>query len=321
MSEDLLRIAGLSIRLGEHGPVLVRGLDLRIGPGEILGLAGESGSGKTLTALAVLGLLPSALRVAAGSSMVWRGRELIGLRERELRRLRGPEIALIPQHPMSALNPVVSVGRQLGHLLRTYRGRQGAEARAEAGALLAALDVPEPESLLDRYPHELSGGTCQRVLVAMAMACRPRLIIADEISSALDVTTQATLLERLSQLCRDSGTALLLITHDLGIVAGHCERLAVMYAGRIVEQAPVDVLYARPRHPYTAALLAAVPRLDRPVDQALAAIAGQVPDPAAMPPGCAFAPRCLHAKALCQQQDPGQTSETDRQYRCHAPLS
>ena len=321
MPEPLLRVSGLTVRLrAAAATLLLRGVEFEVSAGETLGLAGESGSGKTLTGLSMLGLLPPALRLGDDSSIRWRGRELAGSRERDWRGLRGREIALIPQHPMTALNPVSTVGRQLAHLLKSRRGLDRHSARAEATGLLRRLSIAAPEGLLSRYPHELSGGTCQRVLIAMALACRPRLIIADEITSALDVTTQATILEQLSLLCRETGTALLLITHDLGLAARSCDRVAVMYCGRIVEQAPVERLYARPRHPYTAALLAAVPVLNRDVDQPLAAIEGQVPDPAALPPGCAFAPRCARAMAHCQAHDPELTIEADRGYRCFAPL-
>lgn len=321
MPEALVQIAGLTVLTRGAGATrLIRGVSLEMAAGEVLGLAGESGSGKTLTGLSLLGLLPPGLRLADDSSIRWRGRDLVGLAERRWRSLRGREIALIPQHPMTALNPVASVGRQLAHLLKTHRGLDRRAARSDAIDLLARLAIAEPERLLHRYPHELSGGTCQRVLIAMAMACRPRLIIADEITSALDVTTQATILEQLTGLCRETGTALLLITHDLGLAARACDRVAVMYGGRIVEQAPVDVLFAQPRHPYTAALLAAMPLLDQDADRPLGAIAGQVPDPAALPPGCAFAPRCSRALAQCQTQDPEPSLEGGRSYRCLAPL-
>ena len=321
MPETLLRVTGLSVRLRAAATTaLLRGVDFEISAGEILGLAGESGSGKTLTGLSMLGLLPSALQLGEGSSIVWQGRELATCREREWRGLRGRKIALIPQHPMTALNPVSTVGRQLTHLLKSRRGLDRHSARAESIGLLQRLAIAEPEQLLGRYPHELSGGTCQRVLIAMALACRPRLIIADEITSALDVTTQATILEQLTLLCRETGTALLLITHDLGLVARSCDRVAVMYCGRIVELAPVEDLYARPRHPYTAALLAAVPVLDRDVDRPLGTIKGQVPYPAAPPPGCAFAPRCAQVVARCRKHDPELTIEADRVYRCFVPL-
>lgn len=320
MPEPLLAIRGLTISPRvEPAAALVRGLALDLAPGELLGLAGESGSGKTLTGLALLGLLPTGLGATAGS-IRWRGRELIGNSEREWRAMRGREIALIPQHPMTALNPVASVGRQIEVVVRLHRGLDRRSARAEALVLLERLAVAEPARTLGRYPHELSGGTIQRVLIAMAMACRPRLIIADEMTSALDVTTQATILDQLTTLCRARGTALLLITHDLGLVARSCDRAAVMYCGQVVEAAPVEPLYARPRHPYSAALLAAVPALDGTPGEPLNAIAGQVPDPGQRPPGCAFAPRCPRAVDHCGRDDPPATVETDRQYRCFLPL-
>lgn len=321
MPETLLRVSGLTVRRrAAAATLLLRGVDFEMSAGEILGLAGESGSGKTLTGLSMLGLLPPALQLGDRSSILWQGRELSACREHEWRGVRGREIALIPQHAMTALNPVLPVGRQLGHVLRNRRGLSRPSARSAAIGLLERLALADPERLLGRYPHELSGGGCQRVLIAMALACRPRLIIADEITSALDVTTQATILEQLTLLCRETGTALLLITHDLGLVARSCDRAAVMYCGRIVEQAAVEALYARPRHPYTAALLAAVPVLNRDVDRPLAAIEGQVPDPAVLPPGCAFAPRCVQAVERCRTHDPELTIEAERGYRCFAPL-
>lgn len=319
MPERLLRVDRLTVET-RSGIPLIRGLALDIDAGEVIALAGESGAGKTLTGLALMGLLPPALALDPGSSVRWQGRELIGLGERDLRRLRGRELALVPQNPMTALNPVRRVGSQMIHVLKTHRGLDRAPARAVATEALGRLAVPRPERVLDLYPHQLSGGMSQRVLIAMAMACRPKLLIADEVTSALDVTTQAALLDALTGLCRESGTALLLITHDLGIVARSCDRVAVMYCGQIVEQGPVTKVFARPLHPYTAGLMAAVPDLERDPDRPLSAISGQVPEPEDRPAGCAFAPRCPRAQVRCAAQEPQPVEADSRRFRCFHPL-
>ncbi len=294
MSEPLIALRGLTVDFG--GAPALRGIDLAVAPGEALGLVGESGCGKSVTWLAALGLLPGRARIAG--SVRLGGEELLGAPPALLDRVRGGRVAMIFQDPASSLNPVHRIGRQVAEALGLHRGLRGSAARAEARRLLDQVGIPDAGRRLDAYPHELSGGQSQRVMIAMALAGRPELLVADEPTTALDVTIQAQILDLLGALRRETGMALVLISHDLGVVSETCERVAVMYAGRIVEEAPVDRLFARPTHPYTQGLLGALPPLDGP-RRPLAAIPGSVPEPNAMPPGCAFAPRCPHAAAAC----------------------
>jgi oligopeptide/dipeptide ABC transporter ATP-binding protein len=283
---------------------VVRGASLEVGRGEIVGLVGESGSGKSLTALAVLGLVPSPGRIRAGS-IRFDGLELVGLRERELRPLRGGRVGLVFQEPSAALNPVLTIGTQIVEAIRAHRGLSRREARERARELLALLAVPDPGRRLEEYPHQLSGGQRQRALVAIALAAGPELLIADEPTTALDVTVQAQVLELLVRLRRELGLAILLITHDLAVVAETCDRAIVMYAGRPVEAAPVEALFASPAHPYTRGLLASLPRLGEPAPRGhLPSVPGQVPTPADLPPGCPFHPRCAERLATCASEDP-----------------
>ncbi|MFW5816398.1 MAG: ABC transporter ATP-binding protein [Wenzhouxiangella sp.] len=322
MAEQLLSVRGLVVeaRRPARTVELIRGLDLALEAGEILGLAGESGAGKSLLARVLMGLLPPGLGVGGDSRIRWRGRALNGLSERAWRRLRGVQFALVPQNPMTALNPTRSIGSQMRYLLKLHRGISGAAASQACTQALARLAIADADRVLDRYPHQLSGGISQRVLIAMAMLCRPRLLIADEVTSALDVTSQAAIVDQLTGLCRESGTALLMITHDLGLVARSCERVAVMYCGQIVEQGPVEALFARPRHPYTAGLLASVPGREGPGQTRLKPLAGQVPDSDWQPPGCAFAPRCVKATARCRESKPEPVAEGRRDFRCFHPV-
>jgi peptide/nickel transport system ATP-binding protein len=294
MPEPLIALRGLAVEFG--GAPALRGIDLDLAPGEALGLVGESGCGKSVTWLAALGLLPGRARVSG--SVRLGGEELLGAPPAVLDRVRGGRVAMIFQDPASSLNPVHRIGRQVAEALGLHRGLRGAAARAEARRLLDQVGIPDAGRRLEAYPHELSGGQNQRVMIAMALAGRPELLVADEPTTALDVTIQAQILELLGALRRETGMALVLISHDLGVVAETCERVAVMYAGRIVEEAPVGRLFDRPSHPYTQGLLGALPPLDGP-RRPLAAIPGSVPEPGAMPPGCAFAPRCPHAVAAC----------------------
>ncbi len=291
---SLVSIRGLSVAF--DGQPALRGIDLHIAPGEALGLVGESGCGKSVTWLAALGLLPSRARI--GGSVTLGGQELLGAPAAVLDRVRGGRIAMIFQDPASSLNPVHRVGRQVAEALALHRGMAGGAARAEAKRLLDQVGIPDAARRLDAYPHELSGGQNQRVMIAIALAGRPELLVADEPTTALDVTIQAQILELMQQLRRETGMALVLISHDLGVVAEACDRVAVMYAGRIVEQAPIARLFAAPAHPYTRGLLGALPPIEGP-RRRLAAIPGGVPEPWAMPPGCAFAPRCPSRSALC----------------------
>jgi peptide/nickel transport system ATP-binding protein len=265
-------------------------------------MVGESGCGKSVTWLAALGLLPGKAQVTG--SVTLEGEELLAAPAARLDRVRGGRVAIIFQDPMSSLNPVHRVGRQVMEALRLHRGLEGASARAAARRLFEQVGIPDPARRLDAYPHEMSGGQNQRVMIAMALAGQPELLVADEPTTALDVTIQAQILELLAQIRRETGMALVLISHDLGVVAETVERVCVMYAGRIVEEAPVAQLFAAPAHPYTRGLLGALPPISgerRP----LTAIPGGVPDPRAMPPGCAFAPRCPQHGGECDAALPG----------------
>ena len=285
----------------------VDGVSVSIAAGETLALVGESGCGKSVTALSVLRLLPEPPARLAGGAIRFRGQDIANLPPAALRRLRGRDIAMVFQEPMTALNPVIPIGAQLTEAIRTHEPVGRAAARARALALLETVRIPDAARRLDEYPHRLSGGMRQRAMIAMALACRPALLIADEPTTALDVTIQAQILDLLRTLQGELGMALLLITHNLGVVAGMADRVAVMYAGRIVEQGPARAVLTAPRHPYTAGLLAATPRLPHDgsgEDGALREIPGLVPSLFAMPPGCAFAPRCAHAVAACTQARP-----------------
>ncbi len=282
----------------------VDGVSFQLRAGETLGLVGESGSGKSVTALSLLGLVPRpAGRIVPGSSVRLRGEELVGAGEERLRAVRGGEIAMVFQEPMTSLNPVLTIGRQVEEGIRAHRGLSAGEARKEAIRMLARVGIPEPEDRIRAYPHQLSGGMRQRVMIAMALACRPSILVADEPTTALDVTVQAQILELLLDLQGELGMAILLITHDLGVVAEGPDRVAVMYAGRIVETATVGELFEAPAHPYTEGLLAAVPDPERRVGR-LTAIPGSVPDPSRWPEGCRFHPRCPHAWDRCRAAEP-----------------
>jgi len=280
----------------------VDGVSFTIDEGETFGLVGESGCGKSVTALSLLRLLDGSGRIVGGD-IVFAGRTLLALSEEEMRSLRGDQIAMVFQEPMTSLNPVFTVGYQIGEVLEVHRGMSRKQARAEAIELLRLVEIPEPERRVDAYPHQLSGGMRQRVMIAMALACRPRLLIADEPTTALDVTIQAQILELLAHLQQQFGMAVLFVTHDLGIVAERARRVAVMYAGRIVEEAETATLFRNPLHPYTRGLLRSIPRLGMRVRR-LAAIPGSVPDPLALPSGCRFRDRCTYAVARCGEIDP-----------------
>ena len=308
-SGSLLRVERLRVvfRMRGGDVTVLDDLDLEVRAGETLCLVGESGSGKTMTALALLGLVPPPNGAVAGGSIRFMGEEMVGASEARLRELRGKEIAMIFQEPMTALNPVFTVGDQIAETLRFHEGLGRRAALARAGEMLRAVGIPSPERRLRDYPHQLSGGMRQRAMIAMALACRPKLLIADEPTTALDVTVQAQILDLLRDLQRDLGTAILLITHDMGVVAEMADRVAVLYAGRKVEQGRADAVLSRPAHPYTQALIACLPALAPDADGAprpLAEIPGIVPSLAELPPGCAFAPRCRFAMARCAAEVP-----------------
>jgi len=295
--------------------VAVDDVSFEIRKGETLGLVGESGSGKSVTAFSVLQLLPPPGRVAAGR-VVFQGRDLLSLREDDVRQVRGAGIGLIFQEPMAALNPVMRVGQQIAEAMVVHGLASKREARARAIDLLRAVRISDPERRVDDYPHQLSGGMRQRVMIAVALACRPPLVIADEPTTALDVTVQAQILELLRQMKNEFDLSLLLITHDLGVIAETADRVAVMYAGRIVEEAPVREVFHRPGHPYTQGLLASIP--GEAAGSRLRAIDGVVPNLAALPPGCAFAPRCPYKMEICtREMAPFFDVGPDHRARCH----
>ena len=323
----VLRVQGLSTSFDTREGVVpaVAELSYDLRRGETLAVVGESGCGKSVGALSLLRLIPQPPgRITAGAAW-YGGRGLMTLPEPALRDIRGREIAMIFQEPMTALNPVLTVGRQVGEPLRRHLGLSRGEVWARSVEMLRRVRIPEPERRMGEYPHQLSGGMRQRVMIAMALVCRPQVLIADEPTTALDVTIQAQILGLMRDLQSELGAATLLITHDLGVVAEMAQRVVVMYAGRKVEEAPVGTLFTRPRHPYTLGLLASMPRLNRApgqVRQRLAEISGTVPPLHDLPPGCAFAPRCAYAAERCRreapplaEQGPGQLAacwETDR---------
>lgn len=296
----VLTVENLSVRLGDNR--VLDGVDLAIDAGERVALVGESGCGKSTTALSVLGLLPAGSRMAADSLFVG-GEALLGLDEKGRRRLRGRAVALVPQDAGAALNPVIPVGAQVAAVLRRVGGLDRRAARRRVAGLFEEVGLDASGAVASARPHELSGGQCQRVMIAMALGCEPRLIIADEPAAALDVITQARVMERLARMSRERGTALLLISHDLGMAGTWCDRGLVMYCGRVVEAAPMWSLLNRPAHPYTAGLVAALPRLDTRSTR-LPTIPGNVPPPGALPPGCHFEPRCPRATARCREGRP-----------------
>ena len=280
----------------------VEDVSFDVDAGEILAIVGESGSGKSVTSLSVMGLLAEPGHVAGGS-MEFEGKDLVHLSEREYRALRGNDMAMIFQEPMTSLNPVYRVGKQIVEAIRTHENVSKKEARERAIDMLRKVGIPSPEKRIDDYPHQMSGGMRQRVMIAMALSCNPKLLIADEPTTALDVTIQAQILDLMKKLQKEDGSSILLITHDLGVVAEMCTRVIVMYAGKIVEMAPVEKLFATPSHPYTQGLIASVPKLGSGV-KVLPSIPGSVPDLASMPTGCRFAPRCKYATDKCREQEP-----------------
>jgi len=298
----------------------VDAVDLTVPQGATLGLVGESGCGKSVTSLAVMGLLPKAAAEVSGT-VRFAGLDLLALPDRKMRDLRGDRLAMIFQEPMTSLNPSYTIGEQIIEAIVRHRGLSRGEARALAIELLRRVKIPSPERRIDDYPHKLSGGMRQRAMIAIALSCRPELLIADEPTTALDVTIQAQILDLLRELKASTLSAIILITHDLGVVAEICDEVAVMYAGEIVERAPVDAVFERPGHPYTVGLLGAMPRLDRRSAR-LAVVDGRVPDMTALPTGCRFAPRCPFADEACVRAPPPLTAIGDGHWtRCvKAPI-
>jgi oligopeptide/dipeptide ABC transporter ATP-binding protein len=305
----MLAIDDLHIAVG--GKPLIEGVSLAIAAGEMLGLVGESGCGKSVTALSIMRLIPEPPMRVTGGAIRLGGEDLLAFSERQLEDVRGNAIGMIFQEPMTSLNPVFSIGDQIEEAVLLHRNVGRAAARQRAVELLTRVGIPAPEAALSRYPHELSGGQRQRVMIAIALACEPRLLIADEPTTALDVTVQAQILDLIDDLRRETGMAVLLITHDLGVVSQYCDRVAVMYGGRVVEEAPAAELFAHPRHRYTEALLRTIPAANPP-GTVLPAIGGTVPPPGQRPPGCAYHPRCHAMIDICQDQVPVLEGDTHR---------
>lgn len=322
--EPMLEIDNLSVTFKRRNAETraVDGVSYSVAPGEIVGVVGESGSGKSVTVLALMGLLPNRGVQLAGQ-VRYQGRDLLAMPDRELAKLRGSEIAMVFQDPISSLNPVVPVGVQVAEVLLTHTLTTPKAAREESVELLRRCGIPDPGRRIKEYPHQLSGGMRQRALIAMALACKPKLLICDEPTTALDVTIQAQVLELLKELVVDSGTAMIMITHDLGVVAGLCDQVNVMYSGRIVESAPREELFANPRHRYTHGLLASIPRLDAPRGEPLHPIPGTPRDTISWAKACAFAPRCRHASDDCVRPDialePLSDGPADHPVRCVHP--
>jgi len=317
MPTPLLQVRNLTTRFNtERGQVTaVDQVSFHIDPGETLAIVGESGSGKSVTALSVMRLIPTPPgRIETGEAM-FEGEDLFKLDDAGIRAVRGNKIAMIFQEPMSSLNPALTVGLQVAEPVNLHRGLPWGKAMELAKELLGRVRIPDAASRLASYPHQYSGGMRQRVMIAMALACQPRLIIADEPTTALDVTVQAQILDLLKELTRETGSSLLLITHDLGVVARYADRVAVMYGGRIVETAPARELYKNPRHPYTLGLMASVPRLDGAAGRPLVPIDGQPPDLAQLPPGCAFSPRCRSVSDVCQTNRPPLVAVSDMHFK------
>jgi peptide/nickel transport system ATP-binding protein len=308
MAERLLEIKGLKTHFHTEEGVIraVDGIDLRVDRGETLGVVGESGCGKSVTALSIMKLIPMPPgRIAAGQ-ILWEGRDLVTLPPSQMRKVRGKEISMVFQEPMTSLNPVFTIGEQIAEAIRLHEGLGRRDAMAKTVEMLKIVHIPNADRRVKEYPHQLSGGMRQRVMIAMALSCNPKLLIADEPTTALDVTIQAQILDLLNELKAKLGMAVLLITHDMGVIAETTQRVMVMYAGKVVEEAPVKELFKEPLHPYTQGLLRSIPRIDRAAitRERLQAIPGVVPSMLDLPPGCRFAPRCPFAKAVCIEKEP-----------------
>ena len=317
---SLLEIDKLNVTFeGDDGPVhAVNDLSLAIDRGETLGIVGESGSGKSQTAFSIMGLLAPNGRT--GGSIRFDGQEILGAKPKVLNKIRAERIAMIFQDPMTSLNPYMRISDQMTEVLTLHQGLSKRDALAESVRMLDAVKIPAAKERIRLFPHEFSGGMRQRVMIAMSLLCKPDLLIADEPTTALDVTVQAQIMDLLGDLQKDFGMATILITHDLGVVAGFCERVLVMYGGRVMEQGPTEPLFAEPTHPYTRGLLAAVPRVDDE-DATMKAIPGNPPNMAAPPEGCPFRPRCNYAGDDCRVMPPLAPFDTDRARACHRPIA
>jgi peptide/nickel transport system ATP-binding protein len=304
-TQNLLDVSDLRVYFHTDGGTskAVDGVSFSINQGETLGLVGESGCGKSVTAYSILQLVPAPPARYAGGEIRFRGKNLLALKDNEMRRVRGNMISMIFQEPMSSLNPIMRIGRQITEAILAHQKKSKREAREMAIEMLRRVGIPSPETRFDEYPHQMSGGMKQRAMIAMALVCRPQLLIADEPTTALDVTIQAQILDLLNELQRELGMSVLLITHDLGVVAATCDRVVVMYAGRVVEYAPVAGLFDKPKHPYTHGLFRSLPTLTEKKEK-LAVIPGAVPSPLDFPSGCRFRTRCSMAQEVCKQEPP-----------------
>lgn len=318
----LLEVKNLHTEFRTRSAVVraVDDVNFTVAEGETVALVGESGSGKSVTALSIMGLIKGgSARITAGTVLL-QGEDLLQMSPKRVRRLRGPDIAMIFQDPMTALNPGLTIGRQLTESYRVHTGASRERAKQRAIELLGMVGISEPENRLKAYPHQLSGGMRQRVMIAIALSCDPKLIVADEITTALDVTIQAQILELLKKLARETRTAVILITHDLGIVAGMADRVNVMYGGQVLESAPTDDLFEQPKMPYTWGLLSSIPRLDQPKPDKLVTIKGSPPDMSIPTPGCRYAARCPFAREVCTQRPPellaDEGTTADHRFRC-----
>jgi oligopeptide/dipeptide ABC transporter ATP-binding protein len=318
MSDVVLQIRGLKTQFDTRGGILtaVDHIDLVLRRGETLGLVGESGCGKSVTALSILQLLPKPAGRIAEGEILFEGRDLVKMTTSRIRKIRGNEISMIFQEPMTSLNPVYTVGFQIEEVVRKHRGMRKKEAKAEAVNMFGLVGIPEPESRLEDYPHQMSGGMRQRVMIAMALSCHPKIMIADEPTTALDVTIQAQILDLIGRLKEEIGMSVLLITHDIGVVAETCQQVAVMYAGKVVESADVGELFARPSHPYTVGLFNSLPK----IGGALHPIPGVVPSLLHLPVGCAFRERCGVGDGGCAEQPPWRELRTGHWVRCGKPM-
>ncbi|MFB9683913.1 ABC transporter ATP-binding protein [Amycolatopsis plumensis] len=318
----LLEVRDLSVvfqRRGEQPFTAVDGVSFDVEPGQTVGLVGESGCGKSVTSLAIMRLLAKRGNKVSGS-VRFEGTDLLTLSDKDMRDRRGRDLGMVFQDPLSSLNPVIPIGLQITEVLERHRGMSRKTASVEAVDLLDKVGIPDPSRRLSEYPHQLSGGMRQRALIAIALACRPRLLIADEPTTALDVTIQAQILALLRELVQDTGTALIMITHDLGVVAGLCDEVNVLYGGKIVERARRHQLFAEPRHPYTHGLLASIPRLDAGRGEKLIPIRGSVADNIPWDHACAFAPRCPNALPVCREVQPQLAPDQGGLLRCHNPV-
>ncbi|MEZ9470670.1 ABC transporter ATP-binding protein [Vibrio lentus] len=317
-NQPLLKVSNLAVDF-KNDKGTVRAIDeisFHVNPGETVAIVGESGCGKSVSSLAVMGLVPSPPGKIASGSIQFKGKELVGLKEKEYRKVRGNDISMIFQEPMTALNPVLKIGTQMVDVIRLHSNLNKVNARQRAIEMLETVGIPSPETRIDEYPHQLSGGMRQRVMIAMALSCGPDLLLADEPTTALDVTIQAQVMEEMVRLQKEFNMAVVLVTHDLGVVAESCQRVIVMYCGQIIEQAPVEQIFASPKHPYTKGLLQSIPVVRDKKIPRLPTIEGMVPDLANLPKGCRFSDRCDRVIDLCRESKPQLSKRDTHQVAC-----